>query len=104
MEKANDKGWVHGEIVALGALIIAWQCDESPETLASRLDACKVRRRPTEMDISREELRRTLEFAPRYMGDKESGRDVNSIMRHEPVQGAKFDALWEFLERGSGTP
>ena len=72
LELANDKGWIHGEVVALGAIIIAWQCDapgsphhtpiglgepgvvsgEHPEELIARLDACRVRRRPTEMGIS----------------------------------------------------
>lgn len=98
MELVNQKGWVHGEVVALGAVIIAWQCGEAPEVLVSRLDACRVRRRPSQMGISREELRRGLEFAPRYMSDAASGRDVNSIMRHEPVVGARFGSLWEFLE------
>lgn len=98
LELANGKGWVHGEGVALGAVIIAWQCEESPETLISRLDVCKVRRRPSDMGLAREELRKGLELAPKYMADKENGRDVNSIMRHEPVVGDRFDALWDFLE------
>lgn len=98
IELVNNKGWVHGEIVALAAIIIAWQCDESPETLASRLDTCKVRRRPSEMGLGRDELRKGLEFMPAFMSDTASGRDVNSIMRHDPVVGAKFDALWDFLE------
>ena len=112
------KGWIHGEVVALGAIIIAWQCDapgsphhtpiglgepgvvsgEHPEELIARLDACRVRRRPTDMGISREELWRGLAYTPTYMGDTANGRDTNSIMRHEPVTGAQFAALWQFLE------
>ena len=98
MEQANNKGWVHGEMVALGAVIIAWHCEESPAIFISWLDACKVRRRPTEMGISREELQRGLEFAPRFLSDKESGFNVPSILRHEPIVGAKFERLWESLE------
>ena len=118
LELANDKGWIHGEVVALGAIIIAWQCaapgsphhtpiglgepgvvsGEHPEELIARLDACRVRRRPTDMGISREELWRGLAYTPTYMGDTANGRDTNSIMRHEPVTGAQFAALWQFLE------
>ncbi len=98
LELANDKGWIHGEVVALGALIIAWQCEEHPEELTARLDACRVRRRPTAMGISREELWRGLAYTPTYMSDTANGRDTNSIMRHEPVTAAQFPALWQFLE------
>ena len=98
VELVNDKGWVHGEIVALAGIVVAWQCDESPETLISRLDRCRIRRRPSEMGVGREELRKGLEFMPSYMSDKASGRDFDSIMRREPVVGARFDMLWDFLE------
>ena len=98
LELANDKGWIHGEVVALGAIIIAWQCDEHPEELTARLDACRVRRRPAEMGISREQLWRGLAYTPAYMSDTANGRNTNSIMRHEPVTEAQFPALWHFLE------
>ena len=100
VEMANDRSWVHGEMVALGAVIIAWQCDEEPETLLSWLDACLIRRRPSQMGLGRPELRKGLEFAPAFLADVASGRDVNTIMRHEPVVGARFEALWDFLEKG----
>ena len=95
LELVNDKGWVHGELVGLGALIIAWQCDESPQTLIAWLDSCRVRHRPAQMGISREELRKGLEFAPTVMSEDSDGRD--SIMGRDPVVGHRFDALWEFL-------
>jgi glycerol dehydrogenase-like iron-containing ADH family enzyme len=94
MELVNDKSWIHGEIVALASVIIAWHCDESPETLISWLDMCKVRHRPSQMGLNREQLRKGLEAAPKHFAE----RDINSILRHEPITGTKFEALWEFLE------
>ena len=32
------------------------------------------------------------------MSDASRGNDVNSILRHEPLTGASFDALWAFLQ------
>ena len=94
LEFVNNRSWIHGELVALGALLIAWLCDAQPEDLIGRLERCRVRRRPTEMELGREQLRRGLAFVPDYMAQ----RDIDSILRHEPVQGARFEALWEFLE------
>lgn len=94
LEFVNNRSWIHGELVALGALLIAWLCDAQPEDLIERLERCRVRRRPTEMELGREQLRRGLAFVPDYMAQ----RDIDSILRHEPVQGARFEALWEFLE------
>lgn len=94
LELVNDKAWIHGETAALGAIIVAWYCGESPETLTSRLDTCKVRRRPSQMGISREHLQIGLEASPGYFAE----RDYDSILRGDPITGAKFDALWEFLE------
>jgi glycerol dehydrogenase-like iron-containing ADH family enzyme len=95
LELVNDQNWIHGEIVALAALIIVWHCGDD-DGLAARLDRCQVRRRPTQMGLSREALRKGLEFAPGYM----EGGEVDSILRHDPVVGERFAALWAFLEGG----
>jgi glycerol dehydrogenase-like iron-containing ADH family enzyme len=97
-EEINEKGWIHGEFVALSAVVIAWHCEESPEMLLEWLDTCKVRRLPSEIGLSRGELLRACEYAPAYLSDEANGRDVPSIVRLEPIAGARFDALWEFLE------
>ena len=96
LELVNDRGWIHGEIVALGALIIVWQCGDDAAGLAARLDRCQVRRRPARIGVSREELRRGLEHVPGYM--EELGMDT--VLRSDPVVGKRFEALWEFLENG----
>ena len=63
------------------------------------LDTCLVRFRPRYMAITREQLRRGLEELPRWMGDKEHGRDVDSIMRRDPIVGDRFDEAWAWLEK-----
>ncbi len=90
----NDTGYIHGEMVALGATIIAWQCNEQPDTLIERLDKCHVRRWPTAMGLSREELRKGLKFVPDYMDEQ----NINTILRHKPVSEVQFETLWDFLE------
>ena len=44
------------------------------------------------------ELARALEYAPEYMSDAANQRDVRSILRFEPITGARFDDLWGYLE------
>ena len=94
LELVNDRAWIHGELVALGAVIIAWNAEAAPERLTARLDECKVRYRPSEMGLSREELQKGLEFVPRYLIEEES----DSILRHSPITGRRFDDLWAYLE------
>ncbi len=98
IEKANDKFWIHGESCALGAVIVAWHTDQQPEKLIEALDQCRVKFRPRDMDISEEQLRLGLEELPRWMSDKEAGRDMDSIMRREPVTGARYDECWAWLK------
>ena len=100
-ELANDRSWVHGELAALGTVIIAWHTDKSPETIIGRLEACGVRWRPTDIGMSKEELAKALTACPGYMGDASRGRDVKSVLRFEPVVGERFERLWGFLgEKG----
>jgi hypothetical protein len=46
------------------------------------------------MGLAREALKKGLAFAPEYM--EEQG--VNSVLKHEPVTGGRFDAAWKFME------
>ena len=93
-EAINDRAWIHGEMVALGALIIAWACGNDYRGYLDRLDRCQVRRRPSDIGLGREELKKGLEYAPKFM----VARGVDSVLRHEPVTGNRFDEVWEFLE------
>jgi len=84
---------LHGEVVCLASLIVTW-CTNEYEHHRQRIDACKVRRRPSEIGIDKEELRRALAFVPEYFAD----RKIDSVLRREPVIGERFDALWEWVE------
>ena len=95
LETANQQTWIHGELVALGAMIITWCCAGDTAGLAERLDRCRVRWRPSQMGLERTALQKGLAFTPRYMAEK----DVNSVLR-DPIEGARFDALWSFLDAG----
>ncbi len=97
IELVNEKAWIHGEVVSLGAMIIAWLCREKPEILASRLDTCRARWRPTQIGISREELLRGLTFIPEYLAEKKEGNH-HTILREKPIVGPSFDRLWKFLK------
>lgn len=97
LELANDKYWIHGEECALGAVLVAWHSGEKPNILIDRLDTCKVRWRPGDMGISKDELSRGLAELPRWMGDSAHGRNVDSVMRREPVVGERFEECWRWL-------
>jgi len=43
LEVANQRSWIHGELVALGAMLITWCCQGDTTGLAVRLDRCRVR-------------------------------------------------------------
>lgn len=97
LEWANDHFWIHGEETALGAVLVAWHTGQQPETLVDWLDRCKVRFRPRDMGISKEQMRRGLEALPAWMGDKANGRNTDSLMRREPVVGERFEECWAWL-------
>ena len=97
-EEVNNNAWIHGEFVALAAVLIAWHCGESPDMLAGWLDTCKVRWRPDEIGVTRQQLSKALEYAPAFMADSDNGRDVRSILRLNPIVGLEFDNLWDYLQ------
>ncbi len=97
-EEVNNEGWVHGELAALGAVVVAWHCEESPKAIIERLDACKIRWRPGETGLPREALKRGLEYFPTFSASEARGRDVHSILRDAPIVGKRFDDLWKYLQ------
>ena len=48
--------------------------------------------------MSEAELRNGLEALPAGMGDEERGRDINAVMRKDPLIGERFDQAWAWLE------
>jgi glycerol dehydrogenase-like iron-containing ADH family enzyme len=94
IEIANDKYWTHGEACALGAVIVAWHTNQSPETLVGWLDQCKVQFRPSQMEISKEELRKGLDATIDWL---QRGGTSNSVIVTEPIVGARFEECWSWL-------
>ena len=97
VESTNNRGWVHGGGVALASVIIAWHCNQGLNQLISDLDRCKVLWRPAQLGLSKNHLQLSLSAAPKFFNDKENGRDTKSILRDSPIQGARFEKLWDFL-------
>lgn len=97
LEEVNDKSWIHGEVVALGALIVCWRCGEGAAEFAQQLDRCLVQWRPAQVGIGKEELRRGLAYLPSYLAAEPKGLEYGSILRTLPILDADFEALWDFL-------
>ena len=98
VEIAADKYWIHGEMCALGAVIIAWRTEQNPETLIGWLDKCKVRWRPRDVEITRAELGAGIAVWPQWMGDGTGDKPASpSIVVQEPMTEEVIDACWEWL-------
>jgi glycerol dehydrogenase-like iron-containing ADH family enzyme len=97
VESTNNRGWVHGGGVALASVIIAWHCEEGVRQLISDLDVCQVLWRPAQLNIEKHHIQAALAFAPEFFNDKDSGRNVKSILRENPITGSRFEQLWIFL-------
>ena len=92
-ELATQMVMVRGEMAALGAVIVCWSTVGAGR-LSHWLAVCNVRSRPGDIGLSRNDLKRSLEFASEYFRD----REPRSILVHEPVVGERFDRLWQYLE------
>ena len=58
------------------------------------LDVCNVRYHPGDISLSRNDLKRSLEFTSEYFRD----REWRSILVHEPVVGERFYRLCQYLD------
>ena len=96
LEVANDKSWIHGELTALGTLVISWYVNGDVDRIKRWMDQCHVRWRPLDQGISREELARGLAAASTAIPHK-GPVNFETVLKHEPITGAKFDELWKFL-------
>lgn len=94
LEQVTQRTLVHGEMAALGSVIVCWAAGE-PEQLVDWMDRCRVRYGPGEMGISKDELRSALAFAPEFM----ASRKIDTVLALEPVTGPRFESLWRFLQQ-----
>jgi len=93
-EEAAQRGLVHGEMAALGSVIVCWATGDT-NPITDWLRACGVRYRPRDIGLDRDELRKALEIAPGFM----TTRNLNTVLAREPIVDDRFEELWHMLER-----
>jgi len=96
LEASSGRRWIHGEVTALGMVIVVWGCGQSVDEPIQWLDRSLVRWRPMDQGITREELESALTLAPTF--DHTDGPYVDhSNLIARPIAGARFDELWNVL-------
>jgi glycerol-1-phosphate dehydrogenase [NAD(P)+] len=96
LEAASGRHWIHGEAVALGAVVIAWTAGHGAEALAARLDRCLVRWRPSELGVRRSELEAALGRLTRMLSAGPDQPEFVSVLRTTRWTESRIDALWRF--------
>ena len=97
LEAVSGRHWIHGEVVALGAVVISWAAGHGAASLGARLDRCLVRWRPSQLGVSRGELRAALDALALMLYDGETDPEYGSLMRTATWSDARFEALWRSL-------
>jgi glycerol-1-phosphate dehydrogenase [NAD(P)+] len=93
LEEVLQTGLIHGEVAALGGVAACWATGDYQE-LIQQLNDCKVRYRPADMGLQRDQLRDVLEHARLFYPE----RNMDTILAREPIVGDRFDEFWEFIE------
>ena len=94
LEAVSGRHWIHGEVVALGAVVIAWATGHRAAALCARLDRCLVRWRPSELGMSRGELGAALDALARMLSGSETDPEYGSLMRTATWSDSRFESLW----------
>jgi glycerol-1-phosphate dehydrogenase [NAD(P)+] len=99
LETTSSRHWIHGEVVALGAVIVAWLCGGDTQRLVSRLDRCLVRWRPSDIELQQCELRLALTTLSESLAASPGTSEYTSVARSVRWTDDTFAELWEFLDR-----
>ena len=94
IEEATQKGLIHGEIAALGAVIVTFLTGHQ-DTLIRWLEKCDVRFRPDQIGLSRDELKTSLDLAARNF----EVSDPSSILAGNFFNEKQFTDLWSCLSK-----
>ena len=94
IEEATQRGLIHGEMAALGAVIVTFLTGHQ-DMLASWLDKCDVRFRPDEIGLSHDELKASLDLAAKNF----STSDPGSILAGNFFSESQFADLWSYLSK-----
>jgi glycerol dehydrogenase-like iron-containing ADH family enzyme len=97
LEAVSGRRWIHGEVVALGAVVITWVTGQGTEALCSRLDRCLVRWRPSQIGLCRRDLEAALGVLRRTLSRGEADPEYSSVMRTTMWADSSIEALWRFL-------
>ena len=94
IEEATQRGLIHGEMAALGAVIVTFLTGHQ-DMLISWLDKCDVRFRPDQIGLSRDELKTSLDLAAKNFGVSDPG----SILAGNFFSEKQFTDLWSCLSK-----
>ena len=94
IEEATQRGLIHGEMAALGAVIVTFLTGHQ-HMLISWLDRCDVRFRPDQIGLSRDELKTSLDLAAKNFGASDPG----SILAGNFFSEEEFTDLWSCLSK-----
>jgi glycerol dehydrogenase-like iron-containing ADH family enzyme len=93
IEESTQRGLIHGEMAALGAVLVCWITGHA-DRMMDMFDRCRVRYRPIEIGLTKDETREALALAPSYF----SSRETDTVLAREPIVGKGFEEVWKFLE------
>ncbi|SVD54068.1 uncharacterized protein METZ01_LOCUS406922, partial [marine metagenome] len=92
LEEVLQTGLIHGEVAALGGVAVCWAADDYEE-LVGFLDECKVRYRPSDMGLEKDQLRAVFDYAKDFY----SQRGMDTILGREPLTDSRFEDFWKFI-------
>jgi glycerol dehydrogenase-like iron-containing ADH family enzyme len=94
LEEVLHTGLIHGEVAALGGVAVCWVANDYEEVVGF-LDKCKVRYRPSDMGLEKDQLRAVFDYAKDFYPK----RGIDTILAREPLTGSRFEDFWEFIQR-----
>ena len=92
LEEVLQTGLIHGEVAALGGVAACWATGDYQE-LIQQLNDCKVRYRPADMGLQRNQLRDVFERARQFYPE----RNMETVLASEPIVAERFDEFWDFV-------
>ena len=93
LEEVLQTGLIHGEVAALGGVAVCWAADDYEE-LVGFLDECKVRYRPSDMGLEKDQLRAVFDYAKDFY----PARGIETILAREPLTDSRFEDFWKFIQ------
>lgn len=93
LEEVLQTGLIHGEVAALGGVAVCWAADDYEE-LVGFLDKCKVRYRPSDMGLEKDQARAVFDYAKDFYPQ----RSMDTILAREPLTGSRFEDFWKFIQ------